>query len=129
MAQRFLNKTMIIGNVTIDPMIKQIEGHDPVCQFSLATNRYWKSNGEDREEVQFHRIVAWSKLAELCAQLLKKGRKIYAEGRLSTRKFTDKTGIERESTEIVLEDLILLDSARKLETSEPKKVEEDKTSF
>lgn len=120
MAQRFLNKCMIIGNVTADPTMKQLPGGDPLCHFSIATNRYWKVEGVEKEDVQFHKIIAWSKLAEICGQLLKKGKKIYVEGRLSTRKFKDASGVEKEYTEIVLEDMILLDSRPKEETSETK---------
>ncbi|SRR5258706_7693145 len=120
MSQKFLNKVMIIGNCAGDPVLKVLPSKDSLCYFTIATNRYWKVNGEEKEEVQFHRVVAWSKLAELCGKLITKGRKVYVEGRLSTRKFTDKTGVEKEGTEIVLEDMILLDGRPKEAISETK---------
>lgn len=126
MSKHFLNKVQIIGNVTADPVIRQIDGRDPLCTFSLATNRYWKVDGIEKSEVQYHRFVAWSKLGEICAQLLSKGRKVYAEGRLASNKFTDKNGVERETIEIILEDMILLDSKPKDTTDITPKPTEDK---
>jgi single-strand DNA-binding protein len=83
-----------------------------VATFGLATNRSWSSGegGDRQEETQFHRIVAWSKLAEICGQLLFKGRKIFIEGRLQTRKFTGQDGQQREITEIVAENMMILDT-------------------
>jgi len=82
-----------------------------VTSFGLATNRSWTSKeGEKKEEVEFHNLVAWGKLAELCSQFLKKGRKVYAEGRLQTRSWEGKDGVTRQRTEIVMEDMVLLDS-------------------
>ena len=82
-----------------------------VTSFGLATNRSWTSKeGEKKEEVEFHNLVAWGKLAELCSQFLKKGRKVYAEGRLQTRSWEGKDGVTRQRTEIVLDDMVLLDS-------------------
>lgn len=84
-----------------------------VTTFGLATNRSWKTEaGELRDEVEFHRIVAWNKLAELCSQLLVKGRKVYVSGRLQTRTFTGSDNAQHTITEIVIEDMILLDSKR-----------------
>jgi single-strand DNA-binding protein len=78
----------------------------------LATNRGWTTDqGEKKEETEFHRIVAWNKLAELCNQLCAKGRRIFVEGRLQTRQWTGQDGQQRQATEIVIEDMILLDSA------------------
>jgi single-strand DNA-binding protein len=77
----------------------------------LATNRSWKTDsGEKHDEAEFHNIVAWNKLAELCSQFLVKGRKVYLEGRLSTRTWTGQDGASRNRTEIVISDMILLDS-------------------
>lgn len=84
-----------------------------VCTFGMATNRTWVTDqGEKREETEWHRIVAWNKLAELCSQLLFKGRRIYVEGRLQTRQWTGQDGQPRQATEIVIEDMIILDSKR-----------------
>ena len=113
MATRSLNKAMLIGNLTRDPELRYTPAGTAVCSFGLATNRGWTTEaGEKREEAEFHRIVAWNKLAELCSQLLAKGRKVYVEGRLQTRSWQGQDGNQRTSTEIVIEDMIILDSRR-----------------
>ena len=115
MAVRSLNKAQLIGNLTRDPELRYTPQGTAVCTFGLATNRQWKTDtGEKREEADFHRLVAWNKLAELCAQLLTKGRKVYIEGRLQTRNWTAQDGTQRQTTEIVVSDMILLDSRRPL---------------
>jgi single-strand DNA-binding protein len=105
---------MLIGNLTRDPELRYTPQGSAVCSFGLATNRSWmpSEGGERREETEFHRIVAWNKLAELCSQLLTKGRKVYIEGRLQTRSWETPEGEKRQSTEIVAEDMVLLDSRR-----------------
>jgi single-strand DNA-binding protein len=112
MSSRSLNKVMLIGNLTRDVEVRYTPSGTAVATFGLATNRTWSSgDGSDRqEEVQFHRIVAWSKLADICGQLLFKGRKVYIEGRLQTRKFTGQDGQQREITEIVAETMMILDT-------------------
>lgn len=113
MAARSLNKACLIGNLTRDPELRYTPQGTAVCTFGLATNRYWVTeSGEKKEEAEFHRIVAWNKLAELCAQLLFKGRRVYVEGRLQTRAWTAQDGTQRQATEIVIEDMIILDSRR-----------------
>lgn len=113
MATRSLNRVQLIGNLTRDPELRYTPSGTAVCTFGLATNRAWTTEtGEKKEETEFHRIVAWSKLAELCGQFLTKGRKIYVEGRLSTRTWQGQDGAQRNTTEIVIDDMILLDSAR-----------------
>jgi len=108
---RSLNKVELIGNLTRDPELRYTPQGTAVCTFGLATNRYWTTeSGEKKEDVEFHRIVAWQKLAELCGQLLAKGRKVYVEGRLQTRKWTAQDGTEKTTTEIVINDMIILDS-------------------
>ena len=108
---RSLNKVELIGNLTRDPELRYTPQGTGVCTFGLATNRQWTTEGGDKkEDVEFHRIVAWNKLAELCAQLLAKGRKVYVEGRLQTRKWTGQDGQERTTTEVVINDMIILDS-------------------
>lgn len=103
---------MLIGNLTRDVEVRYTPSGTAVATFGLATNRSWSSgDGADRqEETQFHRIVAWSKLAEICGQLLFKGRKIFIEGRLQTRKFTGQDGQQREITEVVAENMMILDT-------------------
>ncbi len=104
---------MLIGNLTRDPELRYTPTGAAVCTIGLATNRYWTTeSGEKKEETEFHRVVAWNKLAELCSQLLTKGRKVYVEGRLRTSTWQAADGAQRNSTEIVIEDMILLDSRR-----------------
>lgn len=113
MATRSLNKVQLIGNLTRDPELRYTPQGTAVCTMGLATNRTWVTEGgEKREETEWHRIVAWNKLAELCSQLLFKGRRIYVEGRLQTRQWTAQDGTQRQATEIVIEDMIVLDSKR-----------------
>jgi single-strand DNA-binding protein len=113
---RSLNKVELIGNLTRDPELRFTPSGAAVCTFGLATNRQWNTeSGEKKEEVEFHRIVAWNKLAELCGQLLAKGRKVYVEGRLQTRKWTGQDNLERITTEIVISDMIILDSRMQME--------------
>ena len=113
MSARSLNKVMLIGNLTRDPELRYTPAGTAVVSFGLATNRGWTTeSGEKKEETEFHRIVAWNKLAELCSQLLTKGRKIYVEGRLQTRSWQGQDGVQRTSTEIVIDDMIILDSRR-----------------
>lgn len=111
MSSRSLNKVMLIGNLTRDVELRYTPSGTAVATFGLATNRSWSTDSGDRQEdTQFHRIVAWSKLAEICGQLLFKGRKVFVEGRLSTRKFTSQDGQQREITEIVAENMMILDN-------------------
>lgn len=111
MAARSLNKVLLIGNLTRDPELRYTPNGAAVCTIGLATNRSWTTEtGEKKEDVEYHRLVAWNKLAELCSQLLSKGRKVYIEGRLQTRSFTGQDGQQRTITEIVMDDMIILDS-------------------
>lgn len=113
MASRSLNRVQLIGNLTRDPELRYTPQGTAVCSFGLATNRSWTTDtGERREETEFHRIVSWNKLAELCSQLCRKGRKVYVEGRLTTRTWTGKDGAQRTATEVVIDDMLLLDNKR-----------------
>jgi single-strand DNA-binding protein len=108
---RSLNRVQLIGNLTRDPELRYTPSGTAVCSFGLATNRSWTTDtGEKHEESEFHKIVSWNKLAELCSQFLVKGRKVYVEGRLSTRNWTTQDGQQRSTTEVVIDDMILLDS-------------------
>jgi single-strand DNA-binding protein len=110
---RSLNRVQLIGNLTRDPELRYTPSGTAVCSFSIATNRSWTTDtGEKRDEADFHRIVAWNKLAELCSQFLVKGRKVYVEGRLQTRSWAAQDGTQKQTTEIVINDMILLDSKR-----------------
>lgn len=110
---RSLNRVQLIGNLTRDPELRYTPQGTAVCTIGLATNRSWTTDsGDKKEEVEYHKIIAWNKLAELCSQLLSKGRKIYVEGRLSTRSWTAQDGAQKSTTEIVIDDMIILDSRR-----------------
>jgi len=108
---RSVNKAMLIGNLTRDIELRHTKEGTAVASFGLATNRNWtQETGEKREETDFHRIVAWGKLAELCEKYLKKGRKVYVEGRLHSHSWTDNTGVQKAVTEINISDMVMLDS-------------------
>lgn len=108
-----LNKVLLIGNLTRDPELRYTPSGAAVCSFGIATNRsYTASDGQKKEEVEFTKIVSWNKLAELCSQLLTKGRKVYVEGRLQTRSWETPDGQNRQTTEVVIDDMRILDSRR-----------------
>src|SRR5258708_1555337 len=110
MASRSWNRVELIGNLTRDPEMRYTPSGSAVCTFSIATNRTFVSDGEKREEVDFHRIVSWNKLAELCSQLLKKGNRVFVSGRLQNRSWEGQDGQSRNVTKIVIEDMIVLTS-------------------
>ncbi len=114
MAARSLNKVLLLGNLTRDPEIRYTSSGAAVCSFGMATNRSWKdSEGEIREEAEFHNLVSWNKMAEVCYQILAKGMKVYIEGELRTRSWDDDEGKTRYRSEIKLNEMILLDSKGK----------------
>lgn len=120
MAGRSINKVMLLGNLTRDPVVKYTSGGTAVATFGLATNRTWNTaDGQTKEDVQYHNIVAWAKLADLVNKLLTKGRKVYVEGRLTTRKFTGKDGLERTVTEIVMDDFIVFGDGKRGQDQHP----------
>ncbi len=103
-----LNKVMLIGNLGKDPDYKQVNGK-PMARFSLATNRTWKGpGGEDKKETTWHNIVAWGPLADTCGRYLTKGKQVYIEGRLQTRKWKDKDGNDKYTTEVVANTMVML---------------------
>lgn len=105
-----LNRAQIIGRLTQDPELRQTAGGQSVCSFSVATNRSWKDqSGESKEQAEFHNIVMWGKLAEIASNYMKKGRRIYIEGRIQTRSWDDTNGQKHWKTEIVAENMIMLD--------------------
>lgn len=105
-----LNKAMIIGNLTRDPEMRTTNSGQNVATFSVATNRIWNNaSGQRQESVEYHNVVAWGKLAEICRQFLTKGRKVYIEGRLQTRDWVGQDGVKRNRTEIITENMIMLD--------------------
>lgn len=105
-----LNKVMIIGRVTRDPEVRTIPSGQTVASFSVATNRQWTDqSGQKQEKAEFHNIVAWRKLAEICQQYLKKGARVYIEGRMETRSWDDQQGVKKYRTEIIAQNMIMLD--------------------
>lgn len=107
-----LNKAMVIGNLTRDPEIRTTPTGQTVASFSVATNYVWTDqSGQKRDKAEFHNIVAWRRLAEICGQYLKKGAKIYLEGRMQTRDWVGQDGVKRYRTEIIAENMIMLDRA------------------
>lgn len=105
-----LNRVQLIGNLTRDPEMKQIPGGQVVTSFGIATNFTWTSKtGEKQSKTEFHNIVVWGKLAEICGQYLRKGSKAYVEGRLQTREWEGEDGVKRYRTEIIADNMIMLD--------------------
>ena len=104
-----LNKIMLIGNLGKDPDLQVTADGTPYTRFSLAVNRRYKAgSGEQKEETEWFNIVAWRQLAEICERYLHKGSKVYIEGRLTQRKYTDKNGIERTAVEVIASDMEML---------------------
>src|SRR6476661_7505979 len=106
-----LNRVMLIGNVGRDPEMRYLQSGEPVTTFSVATNRRWTgTDGQPRDETEWHNVVAWRKLAEQCNEYLTKGRKVYIEGRLQTRSWDGPDGQKRYRTEIIASTMVMLDS-------------------
>lgn len=125
MASRSLNRIVLIGNLTRDPELKYTPAGTAVCTFGVATNRSWTTtDGQIKEETQFHRLVAWQKLAELCGKFLTKGRKVFCEGRMTYRTFIGKDGQQRTIAEIVLDDFIVFGDGKRIADVTEEKVEE-----
>ncbi len=109
MASRSVNKVILIGNLGKDPELRYTSSGVAVASFSVATNESWKDpEGNIQERTQWHNIVAWRKLAEICGEYLKKGSQLYLEGRLQYRNYDDKNGVKRYVTEIVMDEMIML---------------------
>jgi single-strand DNA-binding protein len=108
-----VNKVILIGNLGRDPELRYTQGGQAVANFTLATSeRFANKSGEQQERTEWHRIVAWGKTGELCAQYLSKGRSVYIEGRLQTREWEDKEGHKRSTTEIVAQNVTFLGGPR-----------------
>ncbi len=105
-----VNKVILIGNLGRDPETRYAPSGAAICNVTIATSRNWKdkTSGEKREETEWHRVVFYDRLAEIAGEYLKKGRPVYVEGRLKTRKWTDKDGVEKYTTEIIAEEMQLL---------------------
>jgi single-strand DNA-binding protein len=107
-----LNRAMIIGNLTRDPEIRTTPSGKTVASFGVATNMIWTDQaGQRQQRAEFHNVVAWSRLAEICGQYLKRGSKVYLEGRLQTRDWVGQDNVKRYRTEIIAENMIMLDRA------------------
>lgn len=118
-----VNKVILIGNLGRDPETRYMSNGEAVTNITVATTDTWKDrNGEKQEKTEWHRVTFYRKLAEIAGEYLKKGRQVYIEGRLETRKWTDKTGNERYTTEIIATDMKMLGSrsgSGSFETDEP----------
>ncbi len=107
-----INKVILVGRLGRDPEMRYTPSGTAVVNFSLATDERWSSNGETQSRTEWHNIVVWSKLAEICNQYLTKGRLVFIEGRLQTRDWEDKDGNKRRTTEIVASDMKMLGGRR-----------------
>lgn len=108
-----LNRVQLIGNVTRDPDMKQLPGGQVVTTVGMATNFTWTdSSGQKQNKAEYHNIVAWRKLGEICGQYLKKGSKVFFEGRIQTREWEGEDGVKRYRTEVVADNMIMLDGRR-----------------
>ena len=104
-----INKVILIGNLGADPELRYTQSGTPVASFNVATTERWKGqDGQMQESTEWHRIVAWQRLAEICGEYLNKGSKVYIEGKLATRKWQDKDGVTRYTTEIVAREMKML---------------------
>lgn len=111
MASRGVNKVILIGNLGADPDVRYTQNSTPIANLSIATSESWKdkATGEPREQTEWHRCVAYRRLAEIAGEYLKKGSKVYVEGRLQTRKWTGQDNVERYTTEVVINEMQMLD--------------------
>lgn len=108
-----VNKVTLIGNLGRDPEVRYAPSGAAVCNITIATSRSWKDKaGEKQEETEWHRVVFYDKLAEIAGQYLKKGKPVYIDGRLKTRKWTDKDGVEKYTTEIIANGMTMLSDRR-----------------
>lgn len=107
---RSVNKVILIGNVTRDPEMRQTQSGQTVCTFGLATNREWiTSDGRKKNSAEYHEVVAWAQLAEICQKYVRKGKLLYIEGYLKTRSWDTPEGIRKFKTEVVTQDMIMLE--------------------
>jgi single-strand DNA-binding protein len=114
-----LNKAMIIGNLTRDPELKNTPSGQNVASFTVATNLVWvDKSGNQQKKVEFHNVIAWRKLADICSKYLKKGSKVYIEGRLQTSDWIGNDSVKRYRTEIIADNMIMLDSKNNFSDSQ-----------
>ena len=112
MASRGINKVILIGNLGQDPEVRYMPNGGAVCNITVATSETWKdkNSGEQQEKTEWHRVVMFRRLAEIAGEYLKKGSKVYLEGKLQTRKWQDQQGQDRYTTEVVADEMQMLDS-------------------
>jgi single-strand DNA-binding protein len=122
MASRGVNKVILIGNLGQDPEVRYMPNGGAVCNITVATSETWKdkNTGENQEKTEWHRVVMFRRLAEIAGEYLKKGSKVYLEGRLQTRKWQDQQGQDRYTTEIVADQMQMLDSRADFTPSQPR---------
>lgn len=130
MASRGINKVIVLGNLARDPEIKYATNGSAIANFSMATSESWndKNSGEKVEKTEWHRIVAYRKLAEIIGQYLKKGSQVYIEGKLQTRKWQNKDGLDMYTTEIVANDMQMLGGRDSGQSSKPVEQSNQSTS-
>tara|TARA_Y100001935_G_C17311802_1_gene517284 strand:- start:22039 stop:22488 length:450 start_codon:yes stop_codon:yes gene_type:complete len=123
MASRGVNKVILIGNIGQDPEVRYMPNGGAVCNVSVATSESWKdkNTGENQEKTEWHRVVMFRRLGEIAGEYLKKGSKVFIEGKLQTRKWQDQQGQDRYTTEIVADSMQMLDSRGNNEFSDAKK--------
>ncbi|MFW5703049.1 MAG: single-stranded DNA-binding protein [Candidatus Dojkabacteria bacterium] len=127
---RSLNKAILIGNLTRDPVLKETASGGAVCTFGLATNSNWKDkDGNSQERTEFHNVVAWGKLGEICANLLVKGAFVYIEGEMRTRNWVDEAGVKHYRTEVKAQDMKILQKGSREEQSESNEEQDDSDSY
>jgi single-strand DNA-binding protein len=128
---RSLNKVMIIGNLGREPEMRYTPSGKPLTKFRVATNRRWTTpDGKEQTETEWFNVVTWGKLAEICNQYLTKGERVYIEGRLHTRHWTDEDGNHQSATEVVAQEMIMLGSPSQTDDQETEDIrEEDEFPF
>ena len=122
---RSINKVTLVGNLTRDPETKVMPNGGTICAFTIATNREWMTEAGKKEETEFHNVVAWDKLADLCSRLLAKSTKIYLEGRLRTRSWENESGVKLFRTEVIASEFIILTGKSLTTYFDPKEGEYD----
>jgi len=124
-----VNKVILIGNLGRDPELRYTPSGTAVANFTLATNEKWKSkSGEKQEHTEWHRIVAWGRLAEICGEYLHKGRQVYIEGSIRSRSYKDKEGVEKTSTDIRADNMVMLGRGEGGSSSAPKEPSSENAS-
>lgn len=121
---RSINKVILIGNLTRDPEMRETPNGQKVTTFGVATNREWMTqDGEKKSSAEFHECVAWAKLAEICEKYLKKSKLVYIEGYLKTRSWESEEGVKKFKTEVIVQDMVMLDKRPKNEEEESELLE------